>query len=390
MRSPANRGWSPVVGALLPAVCMLGVALVLVHQHQAHRRLARRRSRGSGGSPVTGPARLAVPDSPRAAAPESPWDAELARADRCRSTPGCTSPKVRWQRSPRYRRQDSDGDRGEDIFVLSDLFSADGMVLTGGVFGEVGALDGVWTSNTLDLETHFGWRGVLIEGCPQSAAEVVRNRPLATTVRKAVCAAGAGPTVEYEQRCGPLSGLNSVVPSHLQKWRTGKQQVPCSPMSEILRTANTTCIDFLSVDVEGFEYGLLSTIDFGAVNIRTLLLEIDSVERRWEIRDMLQANGYEHYAFVGPALNNQIWRQKGHDPRGQPCNMGQAAWRPVEFPPGIPLSPSNVTIPGHSCFGLPVLVLRPEMPLDRLHHRALGIHNNTHFIEYIKSFQGGH
>ncbi len=51
---------------------------------------------------------------------------------------------------------------GEDKFVFENFFYA----MRGGVFLEMGAIDGVVFSNTLWLAKAAGWRGLLIEPSP--------------------------------------------------------------------------------------------------------------------------------------------------------------------------------------------------------------------------------
>ena len=60
--------------------------------------------------------------------------------------------------------------------------------LCNGTYLELGAHDGVQFSNTINLNRERGWRGVLIEGNPLSAKELLKNRPIELTVHnKVVC-----------------------------------------------------------------------------------------------------------------------------------------------------------------------------------------------------------
>ena len=52
---------------------------------------------------------------------------------------------------------------------------------------EMGALDGLDITNTLSLETAFGWRGVLIEAGPVNFGDLLRNRPSQLLIHAAVC-----------------------------------------------------------------------------------------------------------------------------------------------------------------------------------------------------------
>jgi hypothetical protein len=65
---------------------------------------------------------------------------------------------------------------GQDVFVIDKVFRRK----RDGFFLEIGGGDGKYLSNSLIVETYFGWRGILAE--PTGAFEsMVRNRP------KAIC-----------------------------------------------------------------------------------------------------------------------------------------------------------------------------------------------------------
>eukprot|EP01062_Namystynia_karyoxenos_P043168 TRINITY_DN3160_c0_g1_i2.p1 TRINITY_DN3160_c0_g1~~TRINITY_DN3160_c0_g1_i2.p1 ORF type:complete len:403 (+),score=30.88 TRINITY_DN3160_c0_g1_i2:76-1284(+) len=386
-RAPAGSGWRRP-----SAVIFLSIATAACLQQ------VRRRQRRGFGEP------LAKPDDPADRSHRAParlnrtaaWKLHVQQA-RSSSATG-----VQWP-------QQSSGMQGEDIATFTGLFYSEGFGLTGGVFLEVGALDGALWSNTLVLESDIGWRGVLVEGCPQVSKLIATKRPEAIAVRKAVCNASAGGRVPYAATCGPASGIDDVLPSHIAQWRFPCSRkrimnsrgtirwtncprkpdpvlVPCSPMSQILRDTNSTCLDFLSVDVEGFEYGLLSTINFVEARIRTLVIEMDSVEEKRAIADLLLAAGYEHWAFVGVNLNNQIWRLRGHENDGLPCRPDRAAWRPVKLPPGFPMPPNEIVLPGHIAYHQPVLLLRAGQPVLHRHHMALARLKRPSYTEYVLSF----
>jgi hypothetical protein len=70
----------------------------------------------------------------------------------------------------------------------------------------MGALDGSRYSNTLWFHKHRAWRGLLIEGDPNSYAMLVKNRPYDIAVHAAVCSKRS--TVHYAQhRDGAVSGI---------------------------------------------------------------------------------------------------------------------------------------------------------------------------------------
>ena len=92
--------------------------------------------------------------------------------------------------------------------------------------------------------------------------------------------------------------------------------VPCGPLSPIFEDIfvdNTDngagtglpTLDFFSLDVEGAEALVLSTIDFQAIRINVLMIEIankhcrgDECQVRMDVRAKMAAEGYKQYKNV--------------------------------------------------------------------------------------------
>ena len=53
--------------------------------------------------------------------------------------------------------------------------------------------------------------------------------------------------------------------------------VPCRPLKSIFHEYDITHIHFFSLDVEGYEFEVLNTINFNKVRIDVLLVEIDGM-----------------------------------------------------------------------------------------------------------------
>jgi hypothetical protein len=127
--------------------------------------------------------------------------------------------------------------------VALDVYSS----MRGGYFVELGASDGLTYSNTVDLERHYGWRGLCIEGAPHKFAKLQANRPLCANRYAAVTADDT--TVVHEIRA---KGSGSSVFKRAEGSAEGGGRNSTS-MRTLLRGANApTWIDFLSLDVEGF------------------------------------------------------------------------------------------------------------------------------------------
>ena len=138
----------------------------------------------------------------------------------------------------------------QDIFaLLLSHFKA-------GYFIEIGANDGYTLSNTIYLEEHFGWRGLLIEANSRYI-QSLSTRKNSCVINKAVSTDEGSATFVDAGLYGGLSqGLDSL---HLSHTRDAPMiVVVCEQLENILREAEAPhVIDFISIDVEGGELPIL-------------------------------------------------------------------------------------------------------------------------------------
>ena len=169
-----------------------------------------------------------------------------------------------------------------------------------GTFVEIGALDGHLFSNSLFFEEYLGWKGVLIEGAPGNAKKLMRegNRPASLRFPVAVCPPGQR-YVEMLGSVGPVSAdVTQAGAAFKRRWHLGREgathRVECRPFGEILRTANATDVDFVSLDVEGAELKVLETMDWENVRVYVWLVELDGLNatKDQSVRDLLHSHRY--------------------------------------------------------------------------------------------------
>jgi hypothetical protein len=140
-----------------------------------------------------------------------------------------------------------------------------------GVFVELGAYDGITSSNTLVLEKCHGWRGVLIEGNPTNYRFLASSgRNASRFVHSAVSSRCHGGVSNFTTLKGEVSGIAEVLAARLQeiflykpKWWPNPHdfvKVPCKRLSTILDeslahlskiAAPLRSFDFFSLDTEG-------------------------------------------------------------------------------------------------------------------------------------------
>lgn len=145
-----------------------------------------------------------------------------------------------------------------------------------GVFVDVGAYDGIQTSNTYFLEQK-GWTGICIEANADVFKILERNRKainvnMAVTYHKGFC----------------TFGNDSI---------GGNKLVECDLLDNILADNNISKqIDYLSLDIEGHELTVLTHFDFDTWKVRLMTVEhnlyLEGTERKNKIFDLLSARGF--------------------------------------------------------------------------------------------------
>ena len=168
-----------------------------------------------------------------------------------------------------------------------------------GFFVDLAAHTPVDLSNTRTLERDFGWHGVCIEADHAYFVDLARYR--ACSVVQAVVASRANATVLYRHQAS-FGGVKRFeegrrLGSHTPRV-TGTSKLRTVTLTNILRHAGApSTIDYLSLDVEGFESEVLLGFDLhGAYTIHAMTIERPDNA----LQDKLLAAGYlrgKHPAF---------------------------------------------------------------------------------------------
>lgn len=161
----------------------------------------------------------------------------------------------------------------------------------GGFFVDLGAYDGVQTSNTLGLVEERGWSGLCVEANPDYYDALVRNRPESFLVHAAVAGSIGLLHWAHQQATADL-----LAPT-----------VPAKTLGQLLDEANAPeRVDYLSIDVEGMEFEVFEAYDFSRrVDLLTVEhnLYCDGPANKNRLHALLTSRGFIRVVEDAPCLD---------------------------------------------------------------------------------------
>ena len=184
---------------------------------------------------------------------------------------------------------------GEDK-RLAEIFQRNG-----GVCVEVGPYDGRKYSNTLYFE-RAGWTCILIEPNPRLCEQIRRSRtgPLFEV------AASARPGRLTISIADNVDELSAIAPSPEHAARVAREggtlrpiEVEARTLDAILEESGVPSVDFITIDVEGWEPSVLQGFDVARWRPRVLIVEENSGVSRHEVVSYLSAHGYRKFERTG-------------------------------------------------------------------------------------------
>jgi len=181
---------------------------------------------------------------------------------------------------------------GED-FLLEKIFPD-----KKGFFVEIGCIDGKMLSNTLHFEKK-GWNGICIEAHPDYIDRLVINRPNSIVVHAAITSHDIDEIIFYAKSEVALSSLEK--PS---KIGYREYSVQGKSLTTVLSECNAKKIDFISIDIEGFESEALQGTDFTKFKPRVWVIECDDLKAKRKIDKILFSLGYY---FIGMLFENAFY-----------------------------------------------------------------------------------
>lgn len=178
-----------------------------------------------------------------------------------------------------------------------------------GIFVEAGALDGLFMSNTKLLED-LGWNGLLIEPSKEACDKCLINR-------RSSVVWGALVSSNYKERTisgdffydgGEGLGAWSSVGRNQYALKE-KIAVPAMTLSNTLKAFQLKKVNFLSLDVEGYELNALKGIDLKEFEVDYILVEVNF--SNYDLEDMDEY--LKDYTNLGCLSNFSLQTNEGWD-----------------------------------------------------------------------------
>lgn len=181
---------------------------------------------------------------------------------------------------------------GED-FILRKIFPKDN-----GFFVEVGCIDGLRFSNTLFFEKK-GWKGICIEAHSSYIDLMKENRPNSQIVHCAIGEKDEGVVTFYANARGSLSSLDKSTEKIFEKTHKQffsgfeEQKVEKRTLTSVFDQLGVGHIDFISIDIEGYEVEAMEGLDLNKYKPTLFLVEVNSMEHKLRMEKMLLPAGYK-------------------------------------------------------------------------------------------------
>lgn len=182
-------------------------------------------------------------------------------------------------------------------------------------FIEIGAVDGLYLSNTLFFESQLNWTGLCVEANPDVYADLVVNRPTCNTFNAIASLDDSMEKLDYYSflKYGSweigLSGLAGYA-THTRTLRAAQDyaksmggmlkvhKVPVRRLTDMLLSVGITDIEYASIDVEGAEHMVLSTLDTEKNPTRLFRVEGQNPQ----VKQLLDSRGYQTIGG-GPSID---------------------------------------------------------------------------------------
>ncbi len=177
----------------------------------------------------------------------------------------------------------------QDIWAL---YETDGK--EEGYFVDFGATNGTTLSNSVVLERHFGWDGIVAEPNPTYHERIHESRKCNVSTK---CVhSSSGDTLDFICAERPMFSRLGVASEGAEFEDADIEQsipVPTITLNDLLDEHDAPeVIDFISIDTEGSELDILEAFDFSKRRVNMFTIEHNFQPRRDEIYRIMSENGF--------------------------------------------------------------------------------------------------
>ena len=206
---------------------------------------------------------------------------------------------------------------GQDKYLDENVFKGK----KNGVYVDLGAYDGIESSNTLYFEESCGWSGICVEPLPSAFEKLKKNRNCICLnkcaadyngvskfmhVNPSICPPSPrekGRTSNYEKMSGLINYYSyehiEIIDNIIDTYGGEKNifESECMDINDILKLLDGQNIDLLSMDTEGSELSILKHIDFSEYRIYIIVVEV--LYNKSEILEFMDSVGYTKIEEIG-------------------------------------------------------------------------------------------
>lgn len=171
-----------------------------------------------------------------------------------------------------------------------------------GYYVDVGAYDGIQTSNTFIFEKEYSWHGICIEANPLIFKKLCSNRNSINI------------NIAVDDKSGECFFDNDKISLTNSGFLVKK-----NTLNQILiQNKCNSNIDYLSLDIEGNEFVALNSLDFNLWNIKLITVEhnlyLNGPENKNKIFDLLTNKNFERIVDNALCLDkNPLWHNKPYE-----------------------------------------------------------------------------
>ena len=197
----------------------------------------------------------------------------------------------------------------EDLYINNIIYAL-GLAYEDIHYIDVGIENPVFYDNTYSLYRRGG-TGLLVEADPNPISFIKAMRPSDRVINKAVYEK-SGEKIDF-YICKDIPALSSLDSAHADAWDEAKESerekitVETICMNDLFESLGADC-DVLSIDIEGYDYKALQSIDFEKNRPKIIIVEmLDSIRCRSENEQILNLMKENNYIFFSKTRPNGIF-----------------------------------------------------------------------------------